>query len=158
MAEKEITLLKEQIARLDDKKFDMEAWKNHTIIFLERIFGKENSKIKMIQNLHYDYSSWSLRDTFAGGSAKDKDPVRIQAKEILDAVISELENLGLPQQKREKLKIKELLEDELTGRQSKELETILKSGEQEKEEKIQEILEGLEKENLASIISKLLTS
>jgi hypothetical protein len=158
MAEKEITLLKEQIARLDDKKFDLEAWKNHTIIFLERIFGKENSKIKMIQNLHYDYSSWSLRDTFAGGSAKDKDPVRIQAKEILDAVISELENLGLPQQKREKLKIKELLEDELTGRQSKELETILKSGEQEKEEKIQEILEGLEKENLASIISKLLTS
>jgi len=158
MAEKEITLLKEQIARLDDKKFDLEAWKNRTIIFLERIFGKENSKIKMIQNLHYDYSSWSLRDTFAGGSAKDKDPVRIQAKEILDAVISELENLGLPQQKHEKLKIKELLEDELTGRQSKELETILKSGEQEKEEKIQEILEGLEKENLASIISKLLTS
>jgi len=158
MAEKEITLLKEQIARLDDKKFDLEAWKNRTIIFLERIFGKENSKIKMIQNLHYDYSSWSLRDTFAGGSAKDKDPVRIQAKEILDAVISELESLGLPQQKHEKLKIKELLEDELTGRQSKELETILKSGEQEKEEKIQEILESLEKENLASIISKLLTS
>ncbi|MGM0620344.1 MAG: hypothetical protein ACQETJ_04810 [Bacteroidota bacterium] len=158
MAEKEITLLKEQIARLDDKKFDLEAWKNRTIIFLERIFGKENSKIKMIQNLHYDYSSWSLRDTFAGGSAKDKDPVRIQAKEILDAVISELENLGLPQQKHEKLKIKELLEDELTGKQTKELETILKSGEQEKEEKIQEILESLEKENLASIISKLLTS
>lgn len=158
MAEKEITLLKEQIARLDDKKFDLEAWKNRTIIFLERIFGKENSKIKMIQNLHYDYSSWSLRDTFAGGSAKDKDPVRIQAKEILDAVISELENLGLPQQKHEKLKIKELLEDELTGKQTKELETILKSGEQEKKEKIQEILESLEKENLASIISKLLTS
>jgi hypothetical protein len=158
MAEKEITLLKEQIARLDDKKFDLEAWKNRTIIFLERIFGKENSKIKMIQNLHYDYSSWSLRDTFAGGSAKDKDPVRIQAKEILDAVISELESLGLPQQKHEKLKIKELLEYELTGKQVKELETILKSGEQEKEEKIQEILESLEKENLASIISKLLTS
>jgi len=158
MQDRSFRLLKEQIARLDDKKFDLEAWKNRTIIFLERIFGKENSKIKMIQNLHYDYSSWSLRDTFAGGSAKDKDPVRIQAKEILDAVISELENLGLPQQKHEKLKIKELLEDELTGRQSKELETILKSGEQEKEEKIQEILEGLEKENLASIISKLLTS
>lgn len=158
MADKEIALLKEQISRLDDKKFDLEAWKNRTIIFLERIFGKENSKIKMIQNLHYDYSSWSLRDTFAGGSAKDKDPVRIQAKEILDAVISELESLGLPQQKHEKLKIKELLEDELTGKQMKELEIILKSGEQKKEEKIQEILEGLEKENLASIISKLLTS
>ena len=37
MAEKEIALLKEQIKRLEDKKFDLEAWKNHTIIYLERI-------------------------------------------------------------------------------------------------------------------------
>ncbi len=49
MAEKEIALLKEQIDRLDEKNFDLEAWKNHTIIFLERIFGKDNSKIKMIK-------------------------------------------------------------------------------------------------------------
>ena len=75
MAEKEIALLKEQIIRLDEKKFDLEAWKNHTIIFLERIFGKDSSKIKMIKELHYDYSSWSLRDTAAAGKTKDKDPI-----------------------------------------------------------------------------------
>jgi flagellar motility protein MotE (MotC chaperone) len=156
MAEKEIALLKEQIARLDEKKFDLEAWKNRTEMFLERIFGKESAKLKMIQNLHYDYSSWSLRDTYAGGSSKDKDPVRIQAKEIMEAIISELENLGLPQEKQEQQKIKELLEDELTGKQVKEIEILLKSDDKEKTEKISEILENLTKENLAAIISKLL--
>ncbi len=45
MAEKEIALLREQLAKLDEPKFDFDAWKNHTLIFLERIFGKENSKI-----------------------------------------------------------------------------------------------------------------
>lgn len=158
MAEKEISLLKEQIARLDEKKFDLEAWKNRTEIFLERIFGKESAKLKMIQNLHYDYSSWSLRDTFAGGSAKDKDPARIQAKEILEATIAELENLGLPQEKEEQQKIRELLEDELTGKQVKEIDNLLNSDDQEKTEKLSEILQNLPKENLATVISKLLTS
>lgn len=158
MAEKEITLLKEQIDRLDEIKFDLEAWKNRTVIFLERIFGKESPKLKMIQNLHYDYSSWSLRDTFAGGSAKDKDPVRIQAREILEAIIYELENLGLPQEKKEKLKIRELLEDELTGKQVKEIDILLNSDDQERTEKIAEILQNIPNENLATVISKLLTS
>ena len=32
MAEKEIALLNEQIERLNEKKFDLEAWKNQTMI------------------------------------------------------------------------------------------------------------------------------
>ena len=132
MAEKEITLLKEQIERLDEIKFDLEAWKNRTVIFLERIFGKESPKLKMIQNLHYDYSSWSLRDTFAGGSAKDKDPVRIQAKEILEATIAELGSLGLPQEKKAKSKVRELLEDDLTGKQMKEIDALLQAEDADK--------------------------
>ncbi len=158
MAEKEIALLKEQTARLNDKKFDLEAWKNRTLIFLERIFGKDSSVIKMVQNLHYDYSSWSLRDTYAGGSAKDKDPVRIQANEILEAAIFELETLGLPSEKQEKTRIKEFLEDELTGKQMKEIEQILTTDDTDKNDKIIRILENLEKESLATTIAKLLTA
>ena len=157
MAKKEIDLLKEQIDRLDDNKFDLEAWKNRTLIFLERIFRKESPKLRMIQNLHYDYSSWSLRDTFAGGSAKDNDPVRIQAKEILEATIAELEILGVPEEKKEQQKIKELIEDELTGKQVKELDILLQSDSDEKIEMIAKILETLPKENLATTIAKLLT-
>ncbi len=158
MAEKEIALLKEQIARLDEKKFDLEAWKNHTIIFLERIFGKDSSKIKMIKDLRYDYSSWSLRDTAAAGKTKDKDPVRLQADEILRATIAELESLGLPENKKELERIWELLEDELTGKQVKEITALVKSEDKEKTEKVTRILENLEKENLTSIIAKLLTT
>lgn len=158
MAEKEISLLKEQMARLDETKFDLEAWKNHTLIFLERIFGKDNSKIKLIQELRYDYSSWNLRDTAAAGKTKDKDPVRMQAREILGATIMELETLGLPKGKDDQRKIWELLQDELTGKQVKEVEAILKSDDNEKAKKIGKILEPLEKENLSLLIAKLLLS
>ncbi len=158
MAEKEIALLKEQLARLDESKFDLDAWKKHTLIFLERIFGKDNSKLKLIQDLHYDYSSWSLRDTAAVGKTKDKDPVKMQAREILEATILELETLGLPVGANEQQKVWELLQDELTGKQTKQIEAIIKSEENNKAKKISEILENLEKENLSLLIAKLLLS
>jgi hypothetical protein len=158
MAEKEIALLREQISRLNEKDFDLDAWKNHTVIFLERIFGKDNSKIKMIKDLKYDYSSWSLRDTAAAGKSKDKDPVRVQAEELLEAIIAELENLGLPQEKPGNDRLWELLQDELTGKQVKEIQTLIKSEDKEKAEKIANILEKMEKEDLAMTVAKLLIS
>jgi hypothetical protein len=112
----------------------------------------------MIQNLHYDYSSWSLRDTFAGGSAKDKDPVRIQAQEILEATIAELGSLGLPQEKKAKSKVRELLEDELTGKQMKEIDALLQAEDADKTEKIAAFLEPAGQETLAAVIAKLLTT
>lgn len=156
MADKEIALLKELVVRLDEDKFDLDAWKNRTEIFLERIFGKDSPKLRMIQNLNYDYSSWSLRDTYAGGSAKD--PVRIQAREIMEAVINELETLGLPQEKQDLSKVRELLEDELTGKQMKEIDNLLQTDDAGKTEKIASLLEPLGSENLAVIIAKLLSS
>jgi len=156
MAEQEIALLKEQLTRLDEKKFDLEAWKNHTMIFLERIFGRESSKLNLIKELHYDYSSWNLRDTAAAGKTKDKDPVKIQAREILTATITELEKLGLPQSKPEDEKIWKLLQDELTGKQIKEIKAILNSEDDNKAEKINDILESLNQEKLAMIITQLL--
>lgn len=157
MADKEIALLQEQIERLQDKKFDLEAWKNHTLIFLERIFGKDSSKLKMIKELGYDYSSWNLRDTAAAGKTNDKDPVLMQAGEILNAAITELKLLGLPETKNENEKILELLSDELTGKQMKELETLIKSEDEDKSEKITNILLKLEKEKLAAVVLKMLT-
>ncbi|WP_319501179.1 hypothetical protein [uncultured Draconibacterium sp.] len=158
MAEKQIAILQEQLAKLDEKKFDLDAWKTHTLIFLERIFGKDNSKLKLIQDLHYDYSSWSLRDTAAAGKTKDKDPVKMRASEILEATIIELETLGLPEGEEEPQKIWELLQDELTGKQVKEIDALIKSDDKERAKKIGEILENLEKENLSLLIAKLLLS
>lgn len=156
MAEKEIVLLKEQLEKLNEKKFDLEAWKNQTLIFLERIFGKENSKIYSIKNLHYDYSSWNLRDTAAAGKSKDKDPIKMQAYEIVSAAITELEKLGLPQDIKESKKVWALLQDELTGKQIKDLESLIRSESSDKVEKIGNIIEKMGTENMSSVIAKLL--
>ena len=156
MAQKEIALLKNQLASLNEKKFDLEAWKKHTIIFLERIFGKDSSKVTMIKGLHYDFSSWNLRDV--SGAGKEKDPVKMQASEILGAAILELEQLGLPQESKTHERLWELLNDELTGKQIKELEQLVKSEIKDKPEKISQILSGLKNENLVAIISHLLLS
>jgi len=158
MAEREIALLEQQLERLNDKKFDLDAWKNHTIIFMERIFGKETSKLKMIKALAYDYSSWNLRDTAATGKTNNNDPVILQAKEILSAAIAELKTLGLPAVESEKPKTLVLLKDELTGKQWRDLDLLLLSEDPGKSEKVLQIVEELEKEQLASIIQKLLTN
>ncbi|HLN74098.1 MAG TPA: hypothetical protein VK205_12440 [Prolixibacteraceae bacterium] len=154
MVEKEIALINKQLENLTAKNFDLEAWKSHTVIFLERIFGKESSKVKMIKELKYDYSSWTLRD--AAGTGKDTDPVIMKAREILEATKLELEHLGIPKQEEENLKIWSLLEEEMTGKQIREIKEIVQSSDKEKMEKIANILYNLEKENLAVVLAKLL--
>ncbi len=156
MAEKEITLLKKQREKLTEKSFDLEAWKNQTTLFLQRIFGANHNIVKMIAELKYDYSSWTLRD--ATGNEKTDDPVKMQADEILEAAIMELENLGLPEQESSVDKVWEFMEEELTGKQFKEIKAILDSGKKNKLAKVQEVLNRLEKENLISILSRILIS
>ncbi|HZL09067.1 MAG TPA: hypothetical protein VFC65_03645 [Prolixibacteraceae bacterium] len=154
MAVNEIALINIQLESLKIKNFDLEAWKSHTIILLERIFGKESTKVRMIKELKYDYSSWSLRD--AAGTGKDSDPVILKAREILEATKMELEHLGLPKQEEEILKIWSLLEEELTGKQIREIKMVLQSDDDEKMEKIANILYNLDKENMAVVLAKLL--
>jgi hypothetical protein len=154
MIENEIALINRQLESLNARNFDLEAWKSHTIIFLERIFGKESSKLRMIKELNYNYSSWSLRDT--AGTGKDADPVIMKAREILEATKLELEHLGVPKQEEENMKIWSLLEEEMTGKQIKEVKLVLQSDEPEKMEKIANILYNLEKESMAVVLAKLL--
>jgi hypothetical protein len=154
MIEKEIALINKQLESLAAKNFDLEAWKSHTIIFLERIFGKESTKVRMIKELNYNYSSWSLRD--AAGTGKASDPVILKAREILEATKLELEHLGIPKQEAENLKIWSLLGEEMTGKQIREIKLILQSEDADKMEKIANMLFNLEKENMAVVLAKLL--
>ena len=157
MAEKEIILLKKQIERLADKSFDLDAWKNQTLLFLTRIFGTDHTIVKMISELKYDYSSWNLRD--ATGNEKTDDPVKMQAHEILEASILELETLGLPSDRDQTSSVWTVLEDELTGKQIKELKQILEKATPEtKLEKINKKLNSLNKENLIHILSRIMIS
>lgn len=162
MAIKEIELLKAQIDKLQAKDFDLEAWKKYTIIMLARIFGDNTQKIKQIESIEYDYSSWSLRDTV--GSSSYLDTCKKLGREILSASIDELETLGLPRSEDVPDEffqaIEEALMDELKGSQFKEIRQIISSGEsrENKKEQVLEKLKSYGSEVAQDILSNILTS
>ena len=162
MPEKEIQLLKTQIGKLNNKDFDLDAWKKSTIIILARIFGENNLKIKQIESIEYDYSSWSLRDTT--GFNTYLDSCKKLGREILQASVDELETLGLPKTVDTPdeffLVITGALQDELKGSQVKEINQVLASGEnpETKREKILEKLKEYGSDSSHDILSNILTS
>lgn len=128
---KEIALLQKQIDKLESEDFDLEAWKAGTIILLERYFGIDNQKIRQIEKIKYDQSSWALRE--AKGSKNMMDTCKKQGKEVLLIAIDELANFGLPNEIAEaqsapfKNVIVKALEDELKMSQYREVLRILDS-------------------------------
>ena len=146
MAQKEIKLLEQQIARLNDEDFDLEAWKKYTIIFLARIFGSDDEKIRQTEQLDFEFSSWTLRD--ASGDKSYEDGTKKLAKEILTAAIDEIKVFGIPEssksdENKDLLSILNIILDELKGSQVKQLKSIFAS-KQNKEEKRRQIKELLE--------------
>lgn len=162
MAKKEISILKKQIERLEVKDFDLEAWKKFTIVMLARIFGDTSEKIRQIESIEYDYSSWSLRDT--SGSSSYLDSCKKLGRKILEASIEELETFGLPDRSGEGDKffriIIEALQDELKGSQLRELkDVILKTkDEAEMQNKVREILNDYDTGVPVDILTSILTN
>ncbi len=157
MVEKEIAMLNEQIAKLDDKGFDLDAWKIFTISIVERIFGAGSHKIEQLKDLKYDFSSWSLRDT-SGSSGSIKKKSRV----ILEAAISELENFGLPNQKDKNINdannnFLEVFENELKGFQFKKLKEILKiDDKEEKTKQLNDLFDDFDNDEIKTLLVQLL--
>ena len=150
----EIELLKQQIASIDTKKFDLEAWKAPTLMFVSRIFGATSEHVRQIRELRYDYSSWTLRDTSGGGQLTD--PVRVRAKEILEAAISELQSLGAAPLVSVTSGILDSFRAELTGKEMQDLEKILLFAEGDKREALKLFLTQRDNKILQSILIDLL--
>ena len=162
MVKKEIIILKKQIERLDIKTFDLEAWKKFTIVMLARIFGDTSEKIRQIESIEYDYSSWALRDT--SGTSSYLDSCKKLGRKILEASIAELETFGLPDQSGDDDRffriIIEALQDELKGSQFRELKAVILSMDKEEEmkEKVREILHDYDTGVPVDILVSILTN
>jgi hypothetical protein len=162
MAKKEISILRKQIERLDVKDFDLEAWKKFTIVMLARIFGDTSEKIRQIESIEYDYSSWALRDT--SGTSSYLDSCKKLGRKILEASIAELETFGLPEKSGEDDSffriIIEALQDELKGSQFRELKAVILSMDKEEEmkEKVREILHDYDTGVPVDILTSILTN
>jgi hypothetical protein len=161
---KEIKLLEEQINKLDAKNFDLEAWKQYTIVLLARIFGDNNQKIQQVEKIEYDYSSWSLRDT--SGSSAYLETCKKLGKEILQASIDELKAFGLPDLSEPAADhvpidiILNALEDDLKVSQFRKLKLIINKelSIEEKKKEIKEHLKELQKDDLMNIVLNVLSS
>jgi len=162
MAQKEIKLLQQQIDKLYTSDFELDPWKKYTVVLLERIFGSETEKIKMIRKIDFEFSSWSLRD--ASGNESYEEKSKREAQEILQAAIDELKTFGLPDmsikdQAEEALRaLLNCLLDELKGAQVKQLKAILSSGEsdEEKKRKVKEILQSLGETGANEVLANML--
>ena len=162
MVKKEINILRKQIERLDIKTFDLEAWKKFTIVMLARIFGDTSEKIRQIESIEYDYSSWALRDT--SGTSSYLDSCKKLGRKILEASIAELETFGLPDQSAEDNRffriIIDALQNELKGSQFRELKDVVLSMDKEEEmkEKVREILHDYDTGVPVDILTSILTN
>lgn len=162
MKEKYLSLIKEQINKLNDKNFDLNAWKARTNIILARIFGDNNQKIRQINEIKYEYGSWSLRDV--SGSETAMDMCKKLSKEILIASMDELENFGVPemkvsdQDKAVSENVVNSFHDHLTGSQVKELKKILTTSENFdiKMKQVLETFNRLGSDTLAKIIAGII--
>jgi hypothetical protein len=118
MENQKIIVLNELLDAFDKKNFDLESWKIKASILIKKIFGNTDEKVNLIKSLQYDYSSWSLRDHSGG---KPHDPVKDQAREIIETSIAEIKLSG------SESSIYEILKEHLTGAQLKKIEEALKS-------------------------------
>ena len=122
--DKYISLLKEQLIKLDSPNFDLAAWKKSTILILSTIFGENNIRTKSIESIDYEYNSWSLRD-----ESGSKDPVKVICSDTLQSIIKEIELsddiFHRPEDSSDLSFIWEAFENELTGSKSKALKKIL---------------------------------
>lgn len=160
MAQKEISILRNQIEKLDDPKFNLNVWKSTTIIVLDRIFGRDSEKINLVKNISYEYSSWTLRDT---SGVPASETVKKLGREILETAIREIEVFGLPDmKKRDRIEIsviKSALEDTLRISQYRELLDIINENKDHAERKkiLSEKLQTYGDESVRNILADILS-
>lgn len=154
-----IKVLQDQINKLEAKDFDLNAWKNFTLLLLERIFGQKTQKIDAIQKIKYDQGSWVLRDQT--GYTNSMEACKKLGREILEEAVVELEAFGAPEETANTIAFEVILnalQDELTGSQFREIKKAL-----EEERQIQDMkkilvtkLKGFGSESVYAIVANIL--
>ena len=144
MEEKYLKLLDKQIDKLSDKDFDLDAWKSSASYLLNMILGPEDLKIKEIDKLKIDYSSWALRDS--SSTYKPVETCKKMGKEIMEMAKDELDLVGASNIK---YKLDEKLKELLSQSQ---FEKFIKSSSTAKERK--DLLKSMTKDKLIELISE----
>jgi hypothetical protein len=155
-----IKVLQDQIEKLAAKDFELNAWKNFTVLLLERIFGPRSKKIEAIQQIKYDMGSWVLRDET--GYTNTMEACKKLGREILEEAIVELGAFGAPEEAGDAIPfeiILNALKDELTGSQFREIKKALEEERQIEDRKkiLVTKLKGFGTESIYAIVANILS-
>lgn len=172
--DKYVSMLQQQLEKLNGEKFDIEAWKSSTIIALERIFGNNNQRSKEIEKIKYSSGGYMIGN--ASNFWNNLDKCKEQGRAILEMSIAELESFGLPESGAKETGginislsqnqtvniqfIMTALEDHLTGKQLREVKEIVKS-EEPKDRKLTKIVDKLKSfggDVVSNILANILTN
>ncbi len=163
MVDKEIELLEQQIENLNGLNFDFEAWKKYSLIIFIRIFGEGDAKIKQLENIDFEFNSWSLRD--ASGNESYEEGSKKLAKEVIKSAIDQLRIYGMPNPDNKNTnetttEILDTILDEFKGSQVKELSKIIFSHDSktEKKRRVKELVEEIGEYGCYGIITNILTN
>lgn len=167
---------------LDNQKFstfeNLKSWQGKVINIIVRVYGENSIQEEQVKNIHYQrYASYSINgESFGGGN--NLNLCENQASEVINGFVSDLETFGLPNARIKESNginislnqtqnqtvnlnlILEAIKEELTGKQTKELDEILKSNEEpeEKKGKVLEKLKSFGSDVLSNIIANIITN
>lgn len=135
--------------KLDDKDFDLDAWKSAAAPLLSRTFGKEDARLSQLEALKIDYSSWALRD--APATYQPLASCKKRAREIIQSAVDEVEIFGFGG----KPVAMQVLTQVLSEEEAKQLRALADDG--AKKGELKKLLEKSGKAKLAEIVAMLLT-
>lgn len=178
---RDIDIIKQQIAKLDDELFDLNTWVLATDNYLKNIWGNDTPKSNQLTAICNTMSA-----SMFGYTEKDVVKFKSQWKGLLDSYIVELEKLEKPktanksamnninltvnqnqtqsqeQSQKQTIEIEVIinaLKDELTGKQLKELDSIIKEPESsDKGKKVIEKILSFGSNVAAGILGNILTN
>jgi len=181
MIEKYITSLEKLSNPAFQSRSDLNAWKSKTINLITRIYGNNSKQEEQVNGIEFkNYPSSTFAGVTAGGG-NNAASCEKEASELISGFISDIQEFGLPdklvdndsgndkinialtQYQNQTVNINiiwESIEDELTGKQVKELRKIIE-GKGNKDEKKKKVLEKLSDfgANVASnVLSSILTN
>jgi hypothetical protein len=148
MKTEKVEILGELLKALDQKNFDLSAWKIKAALVIRKAFGDKDPKIALIEGLNYDYSSWALRDHSGG---KIHDSIKDKAKEIIEAAILELKLED------DETPVMQIIRNELTGSEYAKLQEIISSS-TEKENRLTAFFNEIPGNKAEKVLAKIIVN
>ncbi len=145
MEDKIVKLIDLQVEKLHNPEFDLEAWKSGTTALISRFLGESDPRIKQLENLKIDYSSWALRDS--NSKYNPIETCKKKGKAILQTIVDEVQLMGLPTEQTEP-SVADKLRNHLSN---EEVDAFVKDPGKSK------LLSSLKKEKLVAIIQDLVS-